>query len=200
MKKKRQRSFGKKSRKAKQQQKRQQEPKQAVRDEQATIPIIPSNSTNATTSANYRTSEALSDRNGNLRLAEGAFNWSAAVDVLGQQLLQRFIAKILESRPSFHISGELISNQKLLVIKLLHGQQQLPIKSLDNKAKFLYNIEARVRGILQQIAKANTKTTFEKQANIRSLEYLQSSKEKTGNLKKKLVIIIEHFKMDTNSN
>jgi len=110
MKKKRQRSFGKKSRKAKQQQKRQQEPKQAVRDEQATIPIIPSNSTNATTTANYRTSEALSDRNGNLRLAEGAFNWSAAVDVLGQQLLERFIAKILESRPSFHISGELISN------------------------------------------------------------------------------------------
>lgn len=155
MKKKRQKSFSKKSRKAKQQQQKrqqQQQQQQAVKNEQAII--IPSN-TNSTDKARTVTKGVFS----NLPVLSAA--------LLKQQLLKRFVAKLLNKTTQPKRPKVVYISSHQLIGQLL--RKRSPIKSLDDKSKFLHNIEEKVVHFLQHIL---TKTkTVPTAAKVNSIEY-----------------------------
>lgn len=148
MKKKRQKSFSKKSRKAKQQKRQQQQ--QAIKKNTEQGIVIPSNSIGT-----------------NGALTNGAFNLPKKL-----QLLKSFIAKISSQAETTTLTSK---TSKALYISShqLIGQllAKSAIRSLDDKTKFLYNIEAKVLQVLNQVFNSNTKTSPAIASEVNCIEY-----------------------------
>lgn len=150
MKKKRQKSFSRKSRKAKQQQeKRQQHQQQAAKNERAIM--IPSNTDNTDKT-----------RAG----TKGVFSNLPIMSLLKQQLLKRFAAKLSNKATQATRPKIIYISSHQLIGQLL---RKSPIRSLDDKTKFLHNIEEKVVQFLQHIL--NTTETVPTAAKVNSIEY-----------------------------